>query len=300
MNFGNVAVYYSNNFGYLVASETTIKDSIVHATVNPVRTEKANISAERLGECILNGLKTSQTAIPVELSEAQRFKFWQVTGIKGFSSFSKKFKCIDISSSDNSVSISKLFLAADGGYSYPENSLKVNSTISMTELGELLIKMFTETEKAVIDEKKIVSTVNGNTVRYISPSDHFVDMRDGHTDAYQVYTLENNDKSYIAFLIDNGYSEFTESAIKERWQQIYGELLEFCFNITANTSYKIQVIGKTDCVIITSYIFQAGDDMLKVLCEINLLDTSNNEIKIIKDDFNKIISSIEILRGTIQ
>lgn len=108
MKLGSMALYYNSEKGFIIAPETTIKGSIIHTIMNPVMVENADISPEILGERILEGLKKSRESEPVSRSEINNFKFWQVTGIKGFSVFSKKFKCIDISEENENFCI-KIF-----------------------------------------------------------------------------------------------------------------------------------------------------------------------------------------------
>lgn len=95
-------------------------------------------------------------------------------------------------------------------------------------------------------------------------------------------------------MIDNGYSEFTESAIKHRWQQMYGTLIEFDFQAVGNMSFKIHVMGKTKNEMIISHIYQDGEGMLEVLYEIDLKNTSEKEKGTIKKEFEKVISSIKV------
>ena len=58
-----------------------------------------------------------------------------------------------------------------------------------------------------------------NSVTYRRPSDAYLDCGDGHTDAYQVFSLEDAPENQIAFLVDSGYSELNEKAIKMKWQK---------------------------------------------------------------------------------
>lgn len=95
-----------------------------------------------------------------------------------------------------------------------------------------------------------------------------------------VFALKTVNKNCIAFLIDNGYSDFTESDTKQRWQQMYGTLIEFEFHSVSDLPEKIQVRGKTKSEMIISHILKDGEGMLEVLDEICNLFTkaiANNE-----------------------
>lgn len=294
MKLVSMILYYNSDFGYIFAPETTIKGSIIHTAMNLAIVEKANISAEFLGEKIFGSLKRSRESEPVNRSEIKNFKFWQVSGIKGFSAFSKKFECIDITEENDKLCISKLIRDDDGSYSYPGKDLSVElqKNISNEVLGKIIFELFTGDKKNINYECRSFTSLNEKQINYIRPSDDFEDMGDGHTDAYQIYTYYGNDKNYLAFLIDNGYSEFTENAIKQRWQQMYGSLIEFDFQFVSNRPEKIQVRGKTKSEMIVSYIYQDGDGMLEVLYEVDLINAS--EKGRIVEEFEKVIASIKI------
>lgn len=291
-----MTLYYNSDRGYILAPETTIRGSIIHIAMNPVMVENANITQEILGKKILEGLKKSQESEPVNRSEIKDFKFWQVSGIKGFSAFSKKFKCIDITEEDEKLYITKLIRENDGSYSFPnkECTIKLRSDISRAELGKKIFELFKADKNDINYESMSFLSLNEKRINYIRPTDDFEDIGDGHTDAYQIYTYENNDKNYIAFLIDNGYSDFSESAIKQRWQQLYGTMLEFNFKKVINMPEKIQVSGKTKNEIVISHIYQDGEGMLEVLYEIDLINTSEKEKEELKKEFEKVVSSIKI------
>ena len=53
----------------------------------------------------MDGLDKSRKALPIERSDIKDFKFWQITGIKGFAAFSKKFQCIDICETEKSIKL---------------------------------------------------------------------------------------------------------------------------------------------------------------------------------------------------
>lgn len=140
----SMTLYYNSDKGFILAPETTIKGSIIHTTMNPVMVENADISPEILGERILEGLRKSRESEPVNRSEIKNFKFWQVSGIKGYSAFSKKFKCIDISEENENFCITKLIRENDGSYSFPnrEYTIKIQTHISKAELGKSIFELF--------------------------------------------------------------------------------------------------------------------------------------------------------------
>lgn len=136
MLLGSVAVYYNFKFGFIIGFEATVKGSVMRRIVEPVVVENPDISEERLGNRLYEELQKSRNAPPVSHEESKDYKYWQVTGIKGFAAFSKKFKCIDISDENNKLYISALSRDTDGGYSEPDEKeiIKVSSSISAEEL----------------------------------------------------------------------------------------------------------------------------------------------------------------------
>ena len=98
-----VHIYYNSQWGYIVASSTKLKDSVMNVTMEPVLTEKNDITPSQLGKTVLEGLEKSGKAEPVGREELKGFHFWQISGIKGFAAFSKRFKCVEAAENDNTV-----------------------------------------------------------------------------------------------------------------------------------------------------------------------------------------------------
>ena len=121
-----------------------------------------------------------------------------------------------------------------------------------------------------------------------------MDCGDGHTDAYQVFALEDAPKNKIAFLVDSGYSELSEASIKKKWQEQYGELSEFYFQPTSAHPLLLKIDGKTAFANIISYLYQDGDGIMEVIASIDLRQPQETQGKV-KAEFEMIVSSILIL-----
>lgn len=149
MQFGSVVLYYNNNKGFIIGSESPVKGSIIRTIVHPVSVKKGTISDNELGNAILEGLDKSRTALPTE-----------------------------------------------------QIGITVKDMLS---------------QKSAVQSNKLLTfnTIFGNLVKYVRPNDDFIDIGDGHTDAYQIYAYEKDDRNFIAFLIDSGYLDYTENAIKK-------------------------------------------------------------------------------------
>lgn len=297
MNSGKVSVYFYSKFGYIIASYTTIKDSIIKTVMNPVITKKADVSAQELGETIIESMEKSRKALPVERLEVKDFKFWQISKIKGFSAFSKKFRCLKISEEGNTFEIVEWDRESDGSYGDPtgkKEPCQISSNATATQIGEAVLEYLSENLTIEVDDKLSFDTVNGNCVTYNRPSEKFLDIGDGHTDAYKIFSYEDNDKNYIAFIIDNNYPSFASEDIKERWEKIYGSLLEYQYKKIDKDILKLVVTAKSKSTEIKSYFYQDGEDLLEVLMEIDLENTSREFQNQISEEFKMITNSINI------
>lgn len=296
MLLGSVTVYFNFKFGFIIGFEATVKGSVMRRIVEPVVVENPDISEERLGNRIYEELQKSRNAPSVSHEESKDYKYWQVTGIKGFAAFSKKFKCIDISHENNKLYISALIRDSDGGYSEPDENeiIKVSSSISAEELGSIVSKMLRGQPAPKIEENCSFVTLEDTEVSFKRPSDIFVDIGDGNTDAYQVYVGEANEKNCIIFLIDNMYSEFKEDVIRRKWEQIYGKMSKFIYSNTKDGMLRYKIEGVTKDKYIVSNIYQNGKGMLEVVFELDIVNTTEDVKGLINQDFQNIINSIKI------
>lgn len=295
MKTASISIYYNKEFGYIIASDTMVKGLPIHTVVEPVITKDPKISKEILGEAIKEGLEKSLHAELVELSKIDEYKYWQVSKIKSFAAFSKKFRNIEITEQGNYYEIEEWKRDTDGSYAAPADDIqqiKVSTNADFAEVAKIVMNCLADSK----DKQPVSSTfqtLENRTVTYKRPSDHFQDVGDGNTDAYQIYAYDENGNNYIAFLIDNGYLEYKKDAIKTRWEKIYGDLLEYKFKEVNDGMLKIRVRGKTKNRIIISNIYQEEDAMLEVLAEIDmsLPDEIQNTIK---KEYEEVVSSIEI------
>lgn len=130
-------VYYNSNFGCLVCPETRMGNTPMRVVIDPVTVLGSGFTAAALGEALLNALERSRTAPPVPRVDLGAGRFWQVTGIKGFAAFSRKFQCVRIDARGPVLEIVKLIRDTDGGYVEPVNQppLKVPTGIPAAQLG---------------------------------------------------------------------------------------------------------------------------------------------------------------------
>lgn len=130
---GYVTIYYNPEWGYIITSETTLKESVVWVTMDPVDIREPDVIEKELGEAIFAALYKSRMAMPIERSEIEGFKFWQVTGIKGFAAFSKKFRCVEVKEKEDMLKIEKLKRESDGSYSWIQDERGIELPMSCTE-----------------------------------------------------------------------------------------------------------------------------------------------------------------------
>lgn len=232
---------------------------------------EGNATATTLGDGILDSMKMSEAARPITREELGQFRFWQISGIKGFASFSKKFQCVTAERSGTVLRLEKLIRDTDGGYIQPDApSAEVSADCTAERLGTMVLKLFSVKQAQPVPQTMTFETLHGRTVTYRRPSDGFTDCGDGHTDAYQIFSYENAPENHIAFLIDSGYTELTESAVESRWHQMFGELLEFRFQAHQGAGVMAVIHGRTDRSEITSYIYPDGEGTMEVMPLIDL------------------------------
>ena len=248
-----------------------------------------------LGEAILSALERSRTAPPVPRVDMGAGRFWQVTGIKGFAAFSRKFQCVSIDVRGTVLEIVKLIRDTDGGYIEPldPSPLEIPAGVPATQLGVAVLSLFSPGLEGSANETLSFETVHGSVVTYRRPSDAFQDCGDGHTDAYQVYALEDAPGSHIAFLIDSGYHDLSKAAVLERWQEQYGTLSMFRFQRRRKLPLMASMQGRTAEAEIISHIYQDVAGTLEVLtCIEHLLPLEAQ--KAVQAEYQMLIRSISI------
>ncbi len=205
---------------------------------------------------------------------------------------------MDITKRENCYELTLYRRAKEGSYYVPDMDCKPEQlplTVSDWQLGKVAKQMVSGKTSNEDDSILSFQTLNENTVSYTRPGDDFEDMGDGHTDAYQIFTHEKYNKNYIAFLIDNKYSEINEDGIKSHWNQIYGELLEYHYEEIRDEQLKIVVTAKTKEVELFSHFYRDGEDLLEVLVEIDLVYTPEELQVEISMEIKKVIDSIKIV-----
>lgn len=292
-------VYYNSSFGCLVCPETRMGNTPMRVVIDPVAVLGSGFTAAALGEALLNALERSRTAPPVPRVDLGVGRFWQVTGIKDFAAFSRKFQCVRIDARGPVLKIVKLIRDTDGGYIEPVNQppLKVPTGIPAAQLGETVLSLFSSGPESSANETLSFETVHGSVVTYRRPSDAFQDCGDGHTDAYQVFALEDAPGSHIAFLIDSGYHDLSKAAVQERWQEQYGPLSEFRFRRRRKLPLIASMQGRGAEAEVISHIYQDGEGTLEILaCIEHLLPLETQET--VRAEYQMLIRSIAI-RGAI-
>lgn len=297
MKKGSISIYYNSEWGYLVVSDATLYDSVMRVTIPPVMTENNNATEICLGKMALEALKRSRNAMPVMEEEIADFNFWQVSGIKGFSAFRKRFQCVEVKEQETGYHVEQLIRERNGSYVWDESADGINLNLDCTEeqMGRAIYQIFHEEILPDDGRSDIVSfeTVNHQTIQFVHPPDQFQDVGDGNTDAYQIYTYQDDEKTYIAFLIDNGYAQVNQQGILKRWKQMYGNVQDFHFVKNTDGVIKYVATAKTQETIIKSYFCKDGDGWLEILLEINNQFSIEHKTQII-EYMEEMIKTIKI------
>lgn len=290
MSLGTVLLYYSEKKGFIIAAMARVKGMGPLIKLNPVAVADKDISDEKVGELVRENLKRSRNSV---LEEKEEYKFWQVSGIKSFSAFSKLFKCVYISEVAGGLEIMRMSREASGAFCPQKDRIMVTLNILDADLGNIIRQQLYAKDSGTMSTNEFVSVFSDNKVRYQVPSDKFTDIGDGHTDAYQLYAHENDENTFFGFMIDSGYREISREGIRERWEKVYGALEEYKFKEQDDAPIKIIVSATAKTAYIKSYFWQDGKNLLEFFAQINIKNKTRQ--KQAEKEIKALIDSVEII-----
>lgn len=282
-----VAIYYNSKKGFLFFPFGII-DNGPRVIIEPAIKKNISTSMQEIGDAISQSLVHSRNSLPVKQADFNGNLVLEVSGIKGHTRFNNIYKCILCEQQSDHYFILN---------TETKETIQIALDSKPERLGEAIMQLLSGEVVKRDDRVCSFTTLYDSIVSYTRPSDDFVDRGDGGTDAYQIYAYEENDKSYMAFLMDNGYTELTEKTIRKRWGQMYGELLEFKHKTVNEGPLKILIKARTADKLITSNIYQDGDGFFEMVTEIDTKSISSKKQKSIEEEFKKVIESIKITSG---
>ena len=244
------------------------------------------------GKEILNRLEYSEKA----KRRNSKKDFWTVTGIKSFSTFSKKYKLIDISKYDDKIEV-EVWDNIGNGYGGSDNfsePVELLLPINPEVLGET-VRNLALNSKDIDFECGGFETADDSKVSYKLLPDEYIDIEDGHTDAYQIYIHEEYENNYIGFMIDTAYESFSSEDIKKTWTRWHGDLKSFKYKEIDDKEYYAEVSGKNKKIEKHSYLFRDGEEVLELTFEIDLVNTPLDLQEKIKKDFKKFVKSVKVV-----
>lgn len=301
MKYGRIKVYHNLKFGYIFCAETTVAGTVMKTVMDPVSIGRQDLSDAQIGEKILENLEKSRNAPPIERAQIQNFKFWQISGIKGFAAFSKQFNGVSLFEEDSKINIMQLVRDADGAYVVPETQLPVQLDAKMADLtaqiGQQVRKLLAKVPGKESDQEMSFETVDGRRVFYKRPSDEFANVGDGHTDAYQVFVQEENPNNAIMFLMVCDDTRLDEAAVRERWEQFYGKLRDFTYCILDGKDKEkiIQVSAKTNSQEVLASIWCEKNEGLEIVAQIDGVRTSAKGQEEIRKEYHRLLASIQFM-----
>ena len=226
--------------------------------------------------------------------------FWTVTGIKSYNTFSKKYKLVDISKYDDKIEV-RLWVYVGKGYSGSENP---NDTVELIlpinpEVLEETVRNLALNSKDIDFENEFkyggFETADDSKISYNLLPDEYIDIEDGHTDAYQIYIHEEYENNYIGFMIDTAYESFSSEDIKKIWTRWHGDLKSFKYKEIDNKEFYVEITGKNKKIEKYSYLFKDGEEVLELTFEIDLVNTPLELQEKIKKDFKKFVKSVKVV-----
>ena len=272
-----------SEFGFWVAQyqDKTYSDSILNT---------------EFGKEILSKLEYSENS----KCKNSKKNFWTVTGIKSFSTFSKKYRLIYVLKYDDKIKIVAWYNTGKGYESSknPEETVELTLPINPEVLGET-VRNLALNSKDIDFENNFKNggfeTADDSKVSYKLLSDEYIDIEDGHTDAYQIYIHEDYENNYIGFMIDTAYESFSSEDIKKTWTRWHGDLKSFKYKEIDNKEYYVEISGKNKKIEKHSYLYKDGEEVLELTFEIDLVNTPLELQEKIKKDFKKFVKSVKIL-----
>ena len=223
--------------------------------------------------------------------------FWAVTGIKSFSTFSKKYRLIYVLKYDDKIKIVVWYNTGKGYESskIPEETVELLLPINPEVLGET-VRNLALNSKDIDFECGGFETADDSKVSYKLLPDEYIDIEDGHTDAYQIYIHEEYENNYIGFMIDTAYESFSSEDIKKTWIRWHGDLKSFKYKEIDNKEYYVEVSGKNKKIEKYSYLFKDEEEVLELTFEIDLVNTPLELQEKIKKDFKKFVKSVKVIK----
>ena len=244
------------------------------------------------GKEILNRLEYSEKA----KRRNSKKDFWTVTGIKSYNTFCKKYKLIHIFKYDDRIKI-EVWYNTGNGYGGSDNfsePVELLLPINPEVLGET-VRNLALNSKDIDFECGGFETADDSKVSYKLLPDEYIDIEDGHTDAYQIFIHEEYENNYIGFMIDTAYESFSSEDIKKTWTRWHGDLKSFKYKEIDNKEYYVEVSGKNKKIEKYSYLYKDGEEVLELTFEIDLVNTPLDLQEKIKKDFKKFVKSVKVV-----
>lgn len=279
-----VAIYYNEKKGFLFFP-IGIMVKGPRILIEPVIEKDASVPLRDIGDSVIKSLHHSEKSLPVPKEDFDRNLVLKASGIKGHNKFNNTFKCVLWEKQSDCYFVSNK-------ETKEEVQLALNTTSE--EIGKVVLQLLSNEVIRDTITNRTFTTSYGSEVSYVKPADTFSDRGDGRTDAYQVYVYEEDDRNYLAFLIDNNYAERTKDGINKRWQQMYGEFDEFEYMEVDEKYLKIVIKGKTKDKLITSNFYQDNSHYLEVVMELDVNSISLEEQTYVTEELRKVVESIKI------
>ena len=287
-----ITIFYNEKFGYIIGSHTKQAKTDIPTTLDQVEILEPDTSIENLSKYMYKAIEKSFNN-PIYNNEILP-KYWTVSGIKSFSSFSKNFSSVKIIVDDSICKCYKLMLATkSGGYKVDKNYyFECPKELLYNETNKIKSWLLMVNEN--ISKNGGFETADDSKVSYKLLPDEYIDIEDGHTDAYQIYIHEDYENNYIGFMIDTAYESFSSEDVKEKWKMWYGDLKSFKYKEIDNKEYYVEIIGKTNKVEKHSYLYKDGEEVLELTFEIDLANTPLELQKRIRKDFIELVESVKV------
>lgn len=291
MNYNHIYIDFNKRKGYCIYS-VVLEEHGPWRPSKPVFILKPDATWEEIYYAVENVANETQGKILPKGSKG--YSFWNDAGCKTWSQFIRQFKVLTLAKEDKYEI--NLHVVEKGG-SICSSKTPIEMPID-TDIEEVICKVMKvlKNENGIRDDKENnveLEFINGKRCKYKIPCDRLVDVDDFETDAYKVYLFDNETNSYLAFLIDNGYKEFNEEKIVERWHAMYGDISIDFQNVDSNM-IKFSISAQSEKCIIKSNFIKAGDELVEYMVYVDLAN-NKRDAKIIIDEYEQVLNSITLM-----
>ena len=288
----SISVEFNDKKGYIISSLAVIKGMGARCTLYPAIGLSADADISELVDAFDKAFTRSREAGEVVYDRNSQDKYWDISGIKSYKAFSKKYKHVSVRTYNDEIIVERgIYDPEHGGYSYTgnqEDRITLEAEYSLEDIVRVVIRFFKECDVSQENSDRSKLENQGKSViSYVGPCDDLDFCGDGGTDAYAVYE-DPNTGDHFEFLIDNGFKSFDEKNVRLALERQYGDFSAFSYNVISDE--RTNITAENHKCRIESSIFHKNDDYFVSL----LYQDGDSKSTLTRSEYNRVLESLEI------